>query len=431
MQLQRRLPRRRRRRPLRQRPHARRRRALHRRVAVAVVYFGVAKHYPPDQTAHTVARADPRHRPRRIAGGRNPFDLIPRQSPNLRVVVIPGHRRRGVAGQNRAGVLPDQPPYSHTPGRPGDGAPLDIDAGGLPGGPPRQRPNAIPRAGHIRIDNPQIPDHPPTVNRGEQPGVAEGIVDPQPRYGKSLAIENPGESLPELPHRIPPREVVPAAHRPVPIGVEIQIRRQFIPRAYPPRTPHQRAAGGIPRRKRPAIRQRIGRRRRPVPVQIVPDPIQLDQRININQPIIVQIVIHPNRRPHRRIPQYRISRRRPKIPSEIRDIIPIHIHRPTRIYPHILRLPLQLRPRLPLHRNIRPRRLIPGARRRSPHHRHIAIAMRNVGRIPAHPPHQPPNGRAAPRPRHRPRRIAGPDRPPRRLPHQTAHRHIIVTPVES
>ena len=169
----------------------------------------------------------------------------------------------------------------------------------------------------------------------------------------------------------------------------------------------------MPRRKRDPVLNGTRRpRRRPVPVQIPPDRIQLQQRINIDQPIIVQIVIHPHRPPHRRRPQHRILRRRPELPRKVRDPIPRHIHHPARINPHVIRRPLQFRPRFPLRRHIPPQYHRPHARRRRPIHRRIAIAVFNRGRRMKRPPHHPPHHQPRPPRRHYPRRITRRNPPP-------------------
>ena len=186
------------------------------------------------------------------------------------------HRYPGVGGADRANVLAHQPAQIQPAGT-GDRAARSVAGGDLAGVAARQHAHQTPAAAHDGVKHPQIPDHPVAAQETEQPGNAGG-ADGHIADGIPAAVKHCGVCPPD---RRPVGVVIPRAHAPAVVGVEIQIRRQFV--AQPP---HYRR---IP----PAECRVIGRDagfRRPVAVQIPPDGVQLRQRIHLGQPVVVRVV---------------------------------------------------------------------------------------------------------------------------------------------
>ena len=189
----------------------------------------------------------------------------------------------------------------------------------------------VPHIGHIRIRQPHIPRRPGvagSANDAEQPHIdaiiiAAGVqIDVQVLNGVFVALKNGrelrgGAGMP--PNGRPTRPavivgvIIIARNRaagtrrvspPVPVRVKVQVRPQFVPDApvlkgrvrviivIPP-APHPRGPGPLPVRKRVVIRRisRIPRPRVPVPVQVIANRVQLRQRGDVNEAVVVVVVV--------------------------------------------------------------------------------------------------------------------------------------------
>ena len=128
--------------------------------------------------------------------------------------------------------------------------------------------------------------------------LARAAVDEQTGDGMAVALQRSVEravrrTVGSLADRHPARPAVPVGRigrrdAPVVVLIEIQIRHQLVAAAPVRRTPHARHRQGKGRRIGP-------RRRRAVPVQVMAHGVQLGQRRDRDQAVVVPVVVVPDR----------------------------------------------------------------------------------------------------------------------------------------
>ena len=79
----------------------------------------------------------------------------------------------------------------------------------------------------------------------------------------------------------------------------------------------------------------VGIVRRPVPVQVVPDDIQLRHRVNVNQVVVVPVVIPLRRIDQAPVLQQRVVQIRPEIPGIIVPGLPVQVPVPGGVNPGV------------------------------------------------------------------------------------------------
>ena len=290
-----------------------------------------------DQTTH--ARL-PGHRTCRVAAT-DQFALVVAGQPAD--VSVPLDRPRGMAGDDEAGVVTYQPagprtqPKSddhkdagskyrrrfHAPDHRGatgaeDGSqigpdqPADMQFSGHPSRGPDIADNApvVPDqtadrllTGHVHVDQREVADGAGQFDPAEEPRVV-ATVDEEVGDGMSVALkrcaEGPDQRREELElgqaEGNPSFSVVPVGIARVgiaaPVGVEVEVLLQLIPRAALKTAAHPVEGRGECGR----IRGRVVRSvRDAVAVQVVVDGIELRQRVDLDQPVPVRVVVVPHR----------------------------------------------------------------------------------------------------------------------------------------
>ena len=168
-------------------------------------------------------------------------------------------------------------------------------------------------------------------------GAVVGLPHIQAGYGVPVALK-PGAisaahrvpALPAVPVRPP---VVVRRYAAAAVAVKGQVGAQLVPYAA------VRADLLAPPPKRPIVclpmPRVVGIVRRPVPVQVVPDDIQLRHRVNVNQVVVVPVVIPLRRIDQAPVLQQRVVQIRPEIPGIIVPGLPVQVPVPGGVNPGV------------------------------------------------------------------------------------------------
>ena len=241
-----------------------------------------------------------RHRPQRVDVRNRAPVVETRHSARVARCARAGRRQR-VGSLQRAAVAPHQPPYAvidaaghRAAGRNGgDGAVIPARHAAHIG-------RRGPAARHLDLRQRQRRNLPAAAHRPEQPQVGRvAAADVQVRDAVTLPVKPGGKRTARRPNGQPARAAVPvrgviAVNAAVPVLVKIQVGRQLEAHAViivrvrgGGRAAHIR--GGAGKGRPPG--GGIGRQRRPVPVHIPPDGIQLCQRGHLNVPIVIAVIV--------------------------------------------------------------------------------------------------------------------------------------------
>ena len=245
---------------------------------------------PADQPADLIVV---RHPAGRVAGrDRAGAGVPPDQPADIADIAVARHPAGAVAGRDDAAVLPDQPAHVVASGH------IDLDdADGADG---------VADRGADRPDATEQPDR-----------VRRGPIDEQVADGVPVALERPAKVLEDGPDGFPPRAPVPPGgvvrgDPTVPVGVvvridlaipvaveEVQIPKQLVACA-PSAAPEPRLLVGERQGKRRAIRRQSGSRGASVAVGVMTDRIELRERRDLDQPVMVRVVVGLRRLVRRR-----------------------------------------------------------------------------------------------------------------------------------
>ena len=267
----------------------------------------------PDQSADLAAA---RHPAGRVAGGDRAVEVLPDQSADIAAARHPAGR---VAGRDRAvvGVLPDQS-ADIVVARHRAGAVAGRDDAAVP--PDQPADEVVAR--HIDVDDAGGADSglgAEITDETEQPDIVRrGSIDEQVADGVPVALERPSKPIEAGPDGLPPRAPVPVgsvvrSDPTVPVYVvvridlaisvevqEVQVPKQLVACA-PSAAPDPRPLVGERQGKRRAIRRPSRTGGGAVAVQVMTDCIELRERRDLDQPVMVRVVVglrrHVRRRP--------------------------------------------------------------------------------------------------------------------------------------
>ena len=225
--------------------------------------------------------------------------------------VSDGYGGGGVAGPDRARVVAGQP-AAPTGSCDGDGAALDVAGGDFGAAANNGRQSAYSHtAAHVGGEHSDIPDHAAGGQGVEQPGGA-GAGDGEVADGAAVAVKHRGVVAAD---GGPVGVVILRPHAAVAVGVEIQVRRQFVAQ-HPPDDWIPAGEGGVVGRGGGG---REIRRRGPVAVQIPADGVQLRLGGDFGQAVVVGVVIGERHGALRRGVQRRVLPGGPETPDVIAD----------------------------------------------------------------------------------------------------------------